>query len=366
MQGYLKTLDGWRAVAIIGVMVYHATTSLFYPYGPHPSYRALVLIQLGAKGVDIFFGISGLLICNRLLGEWRASGRIRLRDFYLRRTFRILPPYALYLAVLGLIAAAGVLVVEDREWWGCALFLRNYIGPRGSPGWYTGHFWSLSVEEHFYLLWPGLLVVCGPRRGRWVVVLLALAVGAWRELDARFQWLSWLGPGGMRTDTRIDTLLWGCWMALLLEIPATRARLGRWLRPGVWLALVVALLACYRYHPPLESFWQSLLIPFLLVGTVLHPDGPAGRFLEWAPLRWLGRMSYSLYLWQQVFLLGSWRAIRPFPLGRLQELPLNLLGTFACAALSYYCVERPMIRLGKRLIESWDRPPRRLSAVGSG
>lgn len=330
-----------------------------------PSYRALVLVQGGAMGVDIFFGISGLLICSRLLEERRESGRINLRDFYIRRTFRILPPYVLYLAALALIASTGLLTVEAREWWGCATFLRNYIRPRQTHGWYTGHFWSLSVEEHFYLIWPGLLVVCGRRRALWAVVPLALAVGAWRAVDDRFGWLSHLGPSSMRTDTRIDALLWGCWMALILEIPACRARLERWLSPGVWLALAVAAVACYRSHPPLEGLWLSLLIPFLLVGTVLHPTGPAGRFLELAPLRWLGRMSYSLYLWQQLFLLGSWRVVRPFPLGWLQELPLNVLGTFACAMLSYYCVERPMIGLGKRLVVAVNRPPGRLQALSS-
>lgn len=349
MKGYIPTLDGWRAIAILGVLIYHGTTALFYPTGPFPNYYALRVIQAGAKGVDIFFAISGFLICTRLLQEQKATGRISLKGFYIRRGFRILPPYFLYLGVLALIAATGVLAVEAREWWGCILFIRNYYGPVASHGWYTGHFWSLSVEEHFYLMWPLLLVVSGSRRARPVAVLLALLVPAWHLLNDSFHLLPELGHASQRTDTRLDGLLWGCWAALLLDVPTYRAWITRWLTPWTWLAVVAALVALARYQPVLEAHWEAFLMPWLLLGTVLRPTGRVGRLLELAPVRWVGRLSYSLYIWQQIFLLGSWRVSRPFPLGPLQELPLSIVATFACAAASYYLVERPLLRVGQRL-----------------
>jgi peptidoglycan/LPS O-acetylase OafA/YrhL len=352
VSGYIPTLDGWRAVAILGVLIYHSTTSLFYPAGPYPSYEALRIIQTGSRGVDIFFAISGFLICSRLLQERARTGHISLRGFYVRRVFRILPPYFVYLGVLALVATGGLLVVKRGEFLSCALFLRNYYAPIETHGWYTGHFWSLAVEEHFYLFWPLLLVACGPRRARPAAVMLALIVPAWRLLGQRLGLTPLGDQGGQRTDFRLDSLFWGCWAALLLDVPDYRARITRWLNPWVWLAVVAALVGLARYEPFLDKHWQSLLLPWLLVGTVLHPTWSVSRLLEAGPVRWVGRLSYSLYVWQQLWLLGSWRVSRPFPLGAFQELPLSLVVTFACAVVSYYLVERPLTRLGARLSQA--------------
>src|SRR5471030_1514150 len=108
MKGYLPTLDGWRALAILGVMLQHMTLSFFYPHDPYPNERALHISRLlGDKGVEIFFAISGFLICSRLLQEHRRQGQVSLRAFYIRRFFRILPPYIFYLVALAWIASGG-------------------------------------------------------------------------------------------------------------------------------------------------------------------------------------------------------------------------------------------------------------------
>lgn len=347
---YLPTLDGWRAVAILAVMVYHGTAALFVQDGSFPNPKLLALVSYGTIGVPIFFALSGFLICTRLLQEERETGRISLSGFYLRRACRILPPYFTYLGVLSLIAAAGVIAVQPSEWSSTLLFYRNYVTP-ANGGTYTWHFWSLAVEEHFYLLWPGLLILFGSRRARWGVVLLALGVAAWRSFEFRHQWLVSILPGAgfnLRTDIRIDGLLWGCWVALLFMIPRYRERLTHWLSPGKWLALIGLFLACLLGHPPLSQLWLSLLLPFILLGTVLHPSAFVGRLLESRLLRWIGRLSYSLYIWQQLFLIAKDK-LHYFPLGPLQRLPLNYLVVFGCAALSYYLIERPFISMGHRL-----------------
>jgi peptidoglycan/LPS O-acetylase OafA/YrhL len=357
VKDYIPTLDGWRAIAIGAVLVYHGTTNLFYSAGPYSSYEALRVIQTGAKGVDIFFAVSGFLICTRLLQEQKRTGSISLRGFYTRRIFRILPPFYVYLATLAVLAACGLLLVEPVELWSSILFIRNYVSTTESHGWYTGHFWSLSIEEHFYLIWPLLLLTFGSRRARILVVPLALLIPAWHALDNALGGLVPHGHVAMRTDTRLDGLLWGCWTALLLDVPAYRDWIRGWLTQGVWLLLLVALVALVRYRPPLETHWEAMLWPWLLAGTVLHPDWKISRALELAPLRWVGRLSYSLYIWQQMWLMGSWQETRPFPLGAFQELPLSLLATFACATVSYYLVERPLMRVGHRLAKASEMRP---------
>jgi peptidoglycan/LPS O-acetylase OafA/YrhL len=241
--------------------------------------------------------------------------------------------------------------VSSRVWGSCLLFFRNYL-PVSQPGrFYTGHVWSLSIEEHFYLLWPTLLLLWGIARARRWVLVLAGVVACWRVFEFRHQWLGQVVPGvGFfpRTDIRFDGLLWGCWAALTLASPTWRAVGQRWLSPGIWIGLVGALVACVHYQPPLAMVWQAMLIPLILVGTVLRPKTLVGRFLEAWPMQWIGRLSYSLYLWNSLF-FPVMDNPRPLPLGRLQELPWSIMPVFACATLSYYLVERPMIRLGHTL-----------------
>jgi peptidoglycan/LPS O-acetylase OafA/YrhL len=241
--------------------------------------------------------------------------------------------------------------------------VRNYLlDPPTSAGWYTGHFWSLSVEEHFYIFWPLLLVAFGNRRALAVAGFLALAVAGWRELDGAFHLIS-LSHVTRRTDTCADALLWGCWAALMLNDAARREWVTRWLTPGVWAVLVLVELAVIVGHPPLGGLVQTFLMPWLLVGTVLRPSTAVGRFLERPWLSWLGRLSYSLYLWQQLFFIGSPHLGRPYPLGWIQDLPLNLAAALGCSAASYYLVERPMIGMGQRLARSLQRPATALTPV---
>ena len=159
-QGYLPTLDGWRAIAILAVILDHIVTWQFR-YA-HPT--LFKFTRTGPNGVSLFFAISGFLICSRLLEEENATGKISLRGFYIRRASRIVPAALTYLLVIGLLGFAGYILVSPWDWWSSVLFFRNYLPPDMiSRGWggYTMHYWSLAVEEHFYLLWPGLLVFVG-------------------------------------------------------------------------------------------------------------------------------------------------------------------------------------------------------------
>jgi peptidoglycan/LPS O-acetylase OafA/YrhL len=344
--GYLPTLDGWRAVAIAGVLLDHATS------GFHRQANWYPLLRTGPNGVSLFFAISGFLICSRLLEEGQLFGTISLKGFYIRRACRILPAALTYLLVLALLAMGAIVVVTPLEWWSCVLFSRNYLPPAWiHSGWggYTIHYWSLAVEEHFYLLWPAMLAFSGRVRARYLASALAIMVAVWRWWDFHHHWLNRYLPDLLfpsRTDVRLDGLFLGCLAALVLVEPRWRGSLERRVNVIVLGALAVGYVL-FQLIPRKHTYstWESMLLAALVAGTVLRPVGIAGRVLENPAMKWVGRLSYSLYLWQQLFLVPG--ATYPFSL--LQRFPLNLGMVFLMAALSYELVERPMIRLGHRL-----------------
>ena len=348
-SGYLPTLDGWRAIAILGVIISHGTHRLFTAGAPLADPLWYRITQYGGKGVDLFFAISGFLICSRLLDEHERYGRISLKGFYVRRFARILPPYIVYLLALIAFAALGIMTLGVGELLASVLFFRNYYGLHETLGWYTSHLWSLSVEEHFYLLWPSLLVLWTPSRARARVVIFALVIAAWRVIEFRLRLLNHLIPDAsffLRTDVRLDALLWGCWTALVVRDPAWRERIRSMMAGALWWAAAAVTLACIVFPVPLAMLWYGLLMPLVVAGTTLNPGSAVSRVLEARPMRWIGRISYSLYLWQNLFLVvfGG-----PHFLGPLQEMPLNFVMCFIVAWISYQVVERPMIRLGHRL-----------------
>ena len=240
-------------------------------------------------------------------------------------------------------------------------FFRNYTPSVAIREWNaTSHFWSLSVEEHFYLFWPGFLALSGIRRARRLVVPLALSIAIWRliapHVDIFPQVYLWA-----RTDVRLDGLLWGCWVALVLDVAEYREILTRYLSPRTLVALGAAILWCVLTKSHLGSAALAFLLPLVLLCTVLHPDSLLGRVLEWSPIRWFGRISYSVYIWQQLFLSPN---ALDYPIRiALLRLPLNLAAILACAILSYYFVERPMTELGRRLSSRFGNPKRESYSV---
>jgi peptidoglycan/LPS O-acetylase OafA/YrhL len=254
--------------------------------------------------------------------------------------------------LVGLLGLAGIILVSPWEWFSSLFFFRNYVPPSMiHQGWggYTIHYWSLAVEEHFYLLWPALLVFAGRVRARYVAGGLAILISIWRAWDVHHRWVDRRIPGllfGSRTDVRLDGLLLGCLAALLLADPAWRSWASRKLKLPFWWTCVIAYVlfqALSRRHN--YTIWESLLLSAIVATTMLQPGTWVGRLLEQPLMRWIGAMSYSLYVWQQFFLLPQ----ATYPLSLLQSFPLNVVLLFLFAFLSYRFVEKPMIRLGHRL-----------------
>lgn len=352
---YLPTLDGWRAVAIGLVLLHHASYSIRDAVGPSGAAFGRFFYLYGGIGVHVFFALSGLLICTRLLQEHAGTGRVGLRAFYVRRAYRILPPMLTFLTAVGVLGIVGAVTMKLYQWISCLLLYANY---RPGGTWTLGHFWTLSVEEHFYLTWPFLFALAGPRRALPATVGLAIAVGIWRALDMTYMLHSYsLTPPTLRTDTVIDGLLWGAAVALLLARPAVRGVLTRVLRPPTFFLLLAGLVAIHVYELPIPFagpvmlVLRAVLLPLLLAATLLHPRSAVGRLLELRPVRWVGRLSYSLYLYQQIFLV--WVGRESPMLGRLQSFPVNLACAFACAVASYYLIEKPLVREGYRVAARW-------------
>jgi peptidoglycan/LPS O-acetylase OafA/YrhL len=353
-KGYIPTLDGWRAFSVIGVILYHGRFGFFNSESILTKFSSR-----GGLGVDVFFAISGFLICGLLLKEHERFGGISLRRFYIRRCFRILPPYYAALAGICAVAAFGAIHVNYSDLPSCLLFYRNYkpLGMDARGGFYTSHFWSLAVEEHFYLIWPMLLIAVKPKRAGRVTFVLAMLVFAWRVLEGHFQLLARILPQAnlmARTDTRIDALLWGCLAAIYF--PTIKRHVERIRFSQLWLPLLVILTILQKIHPPALTLLYAVLLPALVLSTVIQPASVLGRVLEWQPLRWIGTLSYSIYLWQMLFLPGLTSEMASGAFGYLQRPPWNVLSILACACLSRYLLELPMTRLGHRLSESLSAP----------
>jgi peptidoglycan/LPS O-acetylase OafA/YrhL len=342
---YLPSLDGWRAIAILSVILYHGSllkagvfsTSLFWRYG----YR----------GVDVFFAISGLLITSKLLEEEKGSSTISLRKFYLRRAFRILPAALVYLLTVAVLAVVGLILVSPGELLSALFFSRNYprlfhVDQVLQARWFTQHFWSLSIEEHFYLILPALLLFTrGKTRIGWLAGISFFVI-VHRQLELMHR--SWLA---VHTDIRLDALMVPALFAVLSHSEVYGKGFNAFIRKWHPVFLLGFLLFVqWPERSGLQMTGLALALPGIVLGTVLQPRSVWTRVLEWSPLRWIGRISYSLYLWQQLFFTEhflNWR-----PLGRLNAWPLNLGLTFLLATISYYGVERPLIRLGHRLTRS--------------
>ncbi len=307
----------------------------------------------GFLGVDVFFVLSGFLITSLLLEEHRDTGTVSLLRFYARRMrCELLPAMLVVLAVtLPLVPRVQTLQV--------LLYVGNWTLPLGSA---IRHLWSLGVEEQFYIVWPLLLLALlrarVPRAAIGALVVTLALGSTWLKIAM------WRSPADWvrlysGTDTRADQLLVGCAVALLLAWSAWPRR--AWFRAlsavALWpaLALLGALLlnsAVYWefFYRQAGFLWVALAAAAIVLRVMLVPDGGLARVLAWGPLPAIGRISYGLYLWHQpVAWCTDPRKFEWVPiLGRWEQLVLRVALSFAFAGLSFWLVERPMLRLKHR------------------
>lgn len=294
----IPALDGLRAVAIVMVIAYHASRDV---------------MPAGFWGVTVFFVLSGYLITRLLCAEHSTNGSISVRSFYWKRGVRLMP---------ALIVVSLVVLALGQQWLNVlpALgYYANYARIGGSDLGLLTHTWSLAVEEHFYLLWPVVLAWVPPAARRRVLWWLLAVALLWRALAIVILSEAWVYNS---TDTNAAALLAGCYLAVSASKP------NRWFALCVPALVVLAALPYFGHDSPM-FLWGGFLAIALGVGAVNYATTRA-RWLELAPVVWVGKISYGLYLWHYVLIrsdLSIWLA-----------LPLTLL----LAAASWYLVEEPI------------------------
>jgi peptidoglycan/LPS O-acetylase OafA/YrhL len=348
--GHIVTLDGWRGVAILIVIISHCAMGSSLQYQPWA--------RFGFLGVDIFFVLSGYLITTGLLQEKAKIGSISLRNFYTRRVFRILPLVLMYLGTLCAISVFSDVNFSTHDLIGSLFFFRNFQVARDAGGISTSHFWSLSIEEQFYLVWPLLFLLSGVKRSLWLALSGAFACAGWRMYDLAHpaNVIARLLPSvnadarNFRTDLRIDGLMIGCALAILLQNRKIREFiLGNFPKETPLLCGSIMLIAMNWSHQG-PTLFRYILIALAVASTLIVKEGLAYKWLNNGLLAWVGSLSFSLYVWQQLFVFHTEIL---HPLGIFNVFPLNIATLLAVAVSCHYLVERPLIRVGKALISSW-------------
>jgi peptidoglycan/LPS O-acetylase OafA/YrhL len=350
----IPSLDGCRAISICLVILSHLCyTPAFQAFNPY----ARMMYHFGPFGVKVFFVISGFLITTLLLNEERKNGRISIKMFYIRRAFRIWPVAYAFILVAAILAWKNWIALPPHNLLYAATFTMNHV-QEGS--WFTGHFWSLAIEEQFYLVWP-LVFLFTARRGRTVSCLLILFLApllrtlsyvyAPRIFAAMQESLLFMG----------DAIAIGCLLALFSkELEASRI-VHRIINLRWFFVVPVVSVIMYITLKPLPVFYWAagesiaLLCIAATIWRVIHVRDAAFWLLNTKPLVTVGVLSYSLYIWQQLFLNPTSDTV-------FNRLPLNLLLVVGVAACSYSFIESPFLRL-RPVLSRWLQSRRRSAPV---
>lgn len=354
-MGYLPGLDGLRAIAIIGVLLYHA---------------GIDWVPGGFLGVDVFFVLSGFLITSLILEEYDRAGRIDFKRFYIRRARRLLP------AVFVLLIAVGIAVLlfyrdalsafrEDalatllylNNWWYIVVD-QSYFESIGRPP-LLKHLWSLSVEEQFYLIWPAIALLLVRRGGRPLVrrvaIFLALASTAWMAyLAIRGGYPIDADPSRayFGTDSHMMGLVIGAALATVWRpgrLSTNIPRGAQVLVTGIGVAMIAVIAGFYlfvgEFTPWLYrgGFLALAVFTAVLIAAATHTASPLGAILGIGVLRYLGRRSYGIYLWHWPIFMVTRPGI-DVPWSEPVTFVARLTITLAVAEMSYRLVEMPIRR----------------------
>lgn len=380
---YIPALDGLRTLAVVAVVLYHLN---------------LTWAQGGLLGVTIFFVLSGYLITRLLLNEIAKTGRIDLKSFWIRRIRRLFPAVVTVVVVTCALCTVfnHVMLTKMRpdilpsllffnNWWQIMQDV-SYFNALGDPSPLT-HFWSLAIEEQFYLIWPPLLLamvsvhMSKPNTRRVVLGLAAVSAVAMMVLYNPATDPSRVYYG---TDTRVFSLLLGAWMAFIPDRDLAPARLVRhlgldrlagaakhsksksdtaeaattkpselarfWSSPAsidlmgvvglVGLAAMVALTNGYTAFQYRGGTLLCSILTLMVIAACVQPQGMVARALSAEPLVWIGKRSYSIYLWHYPLLLLM------NPVANINDTPwwhyiLQVLLVVAVAECSYRFIETP-------------------------
>jgi len=357
---YLSGLDGLRACAVLLVLVAHLGFSTTIP---------------GGFGVTVFFFISGLLITRLLLAEHAQNGRIAVGRFYVRRLFRLYPALLVAVALAALTFSAAGGIMSWGKVFSALFYYVNYYGiymhfGQGRDGFDPfSILWSLAVEEQYYLAFPFICVAllagtADLRRFSWILAASVVLVLVWRVIVHHYG----NNDGAtsdyiyMATDTRIDSILYGAWLALILAND-TQKHWRRFSASRVVQAVcLLLLLACFVIRHPgfrdtLRYSLQGLALMPLMTSICFTSSATSlVKMLETRPMRRIGNWSYSLYLYHPIAIVLAEICWGPGSLGP-QRIGWHTYPAFALTAVllsfvlavsSYNFVEKPFLRWRRR------------------
>ena len=340
-EEYVPSLNGLRALSIGIVVAVHCGFKNFNT----PQFPG------GQFGVNIFFVLSGFLITLLLLEEEKLSSTINLKKFFYRRILRIFPVYYVVLITYYILEISGVLQFTTNTWLSAIFYVKD-VPVRNSYSWETDHLWSLSIEEHFYILWPVIFKFLKRYRVK-IAVIFIILMPIVRGI------LFGLNPNSEGTTIyeRADALIWGCLLAIYympVSTLATRAiKRYKWAIVLPFVGLFLSVVAM-KILPISNSFAQGLIralgradgtvtnifICLIIVIAVNSKDSLFYKFLNMDVMNYVGKLSYSLYIWQQLFFSSK--------IGWFGEFPMNICCIVVVAVMSYHFIERPFLLIKLR------------------
>lgn len=317
----IPSLDGVRAIAITLVVIGHWAEVHF---------QSDIAGSFASLGRRIFFVLSGYLITMLLMKEYGKTATIGLKKFYVRRAYRILP------AAIVFMVPVFAIFWHELRWYhmaAAALYLVNFDF---SHPWFLGHLWSLSVQEQFYFLWP--IVIRKWHRYRVLIPLIAIAAAPLFRVACHLAGLH--GQADETFPAVADILAIGCLLSFYWQrVPTIGIPWA--LAMAIPVVLVPIYVGILHFHiTPVLLFVLWPVMHLSIAGLLAHVVQKAYWILNVRPMVWLGKISYSLYLWQQLFAFGQ----HPRPW-------YFILGAVAVACASYYLVEQPMLRVRERRVE---------------
>ena len=324
-----RAIDGLRALSISLVLLSHA-------YGTRGSFIPYIAGRYGEFGVRVFFVISGYLITSLLLTEITRYGGISLRRFYFRRCLRLYPAFLVFVLFVAFLDRVGLVQLRDGDLIHAFTYTVNYHWNRS---WWLGHLWSLSIEEQFYFTWPIILKVGGRRFG--LILSLAIIVLAPVLRLAVFI----LSPQNSKhideiTFTVADQIACGCLLAFV-QSKLHGEPLYRRIQNSTPFLFIPFLTLALNLDPVVRVQWmlgESLmnLGITLCLDACLFKTSLVSRLLNSPRIAFVGLLSYSLYLWQQLFLnreSAFW----------LATFPINIVCALGAAWISYRWIETPFL-----------------------
>jgi len=340
-NAYYPSLNGLRGIAILMVVLSHLKLSGMLWYS---------VIFDGTRGVYIFFVLSGFLITTLCLKEKAVTRQLSLKNFYIRRALRIFPVAYLFIVVLIILNLVFQLGIHYKNFLGTSLYLMDFSSyfRKYYFSWYTGHFWSLSVEEQFYLIIPFIL-----QRKFTVYLSVILSMIFVLPLVLTLQYLfPALNTGVLYAFThfiiKFQAIAVGCLFAVLMfKYPISKWVSGRAKIIFNIIAFVLIVMIPYDDLYNLESVFTGLLISmvvgYLIVSNIVPGKDVIFKVLNTKVLNIIGILSYSIYIWQQIFTAGDKR-LPAF----MVTYPYDIICIIVVSCCSYYFYERPFLKLKAR------------------